>query len=265
MPQVKLPFTEYDLGRLQRGSTVVVTLIGGGANVRLMDSVNLRAFANGKSHKIRGGGLVKRSPHRMVVPSTGHWYVTVDVMGLRGSTRSHVSVEPPPLPTARSTSLMRAPLTDVSHGLPSSLTESEADTWDVFVSYASEDKAAVAQPLARALQDRGLSVWLDDLELVIGDSLRRKIDTGLARSAFGVVIFSKPFFAKDWPQYELDGIVSLSMSGKQRMLPVWHEITKDEVLERAPSMVDRIARSTSLYSVAEIADEIYSVVRPPNG
>ncbi|MFL5912585.1 MAG: hypothetical protein ACJ768_18705, partial [Gaiellaceae bacterium] len=33
------------------------------------------------------------------------------------------------------------------------------------------------------------------------DSLRRKIDTGIAASRFGIIVLSGPFFAKGWPQY----------------------------------------------------------------
>ena len=44
--------------------------------------------------------------------------------------------------------------------------------WDVFISYASEDRAAVATPLAVGLRDAGVSVWLDENELKLGDSLR---------------------------------------------------------------------------------------------
>ena len=51
--------------------------------------------------------------------------------------------------------------------------------YDVFISHASEDQDAVATPLALALQQRGLSVWLDRLELQLGDSLRQLIDAGL--------------------------------------------------------------------------------------
>jgi histidyl-tRNA synthetase len=43
--------------------------------------------------------------------------------------------------------------------------------WDVFVSHASEDKDAIARPLAKELRSRGLRVWYDEFELKIGDSL----------------------------------------------------------------------------------------------
>jgi len=90
-------------------------------------------------------------------------------------------------------------------------------TWDVFLSHASEDKEAVARPLAEALSDRGVSVWLDVLELRIGDSLRRRIDQGIRSSRFGIVVCSEAFFAKGWPQYELDGLVTRTVAGEQNL------------------------------------------------
>lgn len=253
-------FVEYNLGDLQRGSTVVVTL-NTGANVRLMDGTNLRAYKDGRRHRYHGG-LAKRSPFRITVPSDGHWYVTVDLMGLRASSvRSSAAVEPPPLPTARSAS-SGASLAYIRHEAPPIVSGDDDRVWDVFISHASEDKAAVARPLTKALQQRRVEVWLDDFELKIGDSLRRKIDTGLAQSTFGIVVLSRSFFAKDWPRYELDGILSRSVSGKQTLLPIWHEITKDEIMAQSPSLVDKIARSTAQSTIEEIADEIAAVVRP---
>jgi hypothetical protein len=252
-----IQFTKYDLGQLKKGSTVVVTLTSG-ANVRLMDYSNLQAYRNGRQHRYHGG-LVDRSPYRIPVPHDGTWYLTVDVVGLRNGTRSSVQVDPPRTPLPRATG--SDSLTGIRHELSPS-TDLHEGVWDVFVSHASEDKASVARPLALALESHGVSVWLDDFELRIGDSLRRKIDHGLARSRFGVVVFSKSFFAKGWPQYELDGIVSRSVSGEQTLLPIWHEITKDEVMAQTPSLVDKIARSTAQYTIDEIAAEIAAVVAP---
>jgi hypothetical protein len=53
--------------------------------------------------------------------------------------------------------------------------------WDIFISHASEDKAEVARPLQKILEGAGLRVWLDENQLEIGDSLREKIDEGLAQ------------------------------------------------------------------------------------
>ena len=132
---------------------------------------------------------------------------------------------------------------------------------DVFIAHASEDKEAVARPLAHALQNAGLAVWYDEFELRIGDSLRRKVDRGLANSRFGVVVLSHDFFGKGWPNYELDGLVTKSVSGEQVVLPIWHNISKAEVVEFSPSLADKVARNTSTHTVEEIAAEIVEVVR----
>jgi hypothetical protein len=55
-------------------------------------------------------------------------------------------------------------------------------SWDVFISHAREDKAAVAKPLAKALSRAGLRVWIDEHEISLGDSLTTKINEGLAHS-----------------------------------------------------------------------------------
>ena len=110
-----------------------------------------------------------------------------------------------------------------------------------------------------------MSVWYDEFELRIGDSLRRKIDKGIASSRFGVVILSRNFFAKGWPNYELDGLVTKSIGGEQVILPVWHSISKNEVMAESPSLADRLARSTATYTIQEIAREIAEVIRTRGG
>jgi hypothetical protein len=270
-----MQFTQYELRNLKRGSTVVVTLQGNAANVRLMTPSDFNSYKNGRNHRYYGG-LVTRSPAMIAVPSDGNWYLTVDLQGLSGSTRSSVRVEPPPLAPLRPlapyapaalSGIHLAPSPDVPASVNGTAGEEQQQdqqqpVWDVFVSHASEDKVEIASPLTNALQGLGVSVWLDVLELKIGDSLRRKIDEGLARSRFGVVILSKDFFAKNWPQYELDGLVTRTVSGEQSILPIWHKVTKAEVMTASPSLADKIARNTADFTIEEIAMEIAGVVKP---
>jgi len=259
-------FHHYDLGYQPRGSVVEVTLSGSAANVRLLDSSNLRSYKSGRKHRYYGG-LIRRSPARLVIPHSGHWHVTVDMQGLRGTTRSSVRVIPSealsPLPeySPRSISHLVQPSIPDEHDEGSS--EKMADIYDVFISHATEDKDEVVRPLANALVSAGLRVWYDEFELRIGDSLRRKIDHGLAHSRFGVVVLSRSFFAKNWPQYELDGLVTKEMTGEQVILPLWHGITKREVIEQSPSLADKVARSTTDFTVEEIASEIADVILNP--
>jgi len=258
---MRFQYVVHDLGRQRRGAVAVVTLRGNAANVRLMGTHNLSNYKNGRQHRY-WGGLARQSPVSLPIPSDGHWYVTVDLQGLQGTVRSGVVVEPPPLAPLRPAA-GSAPLSQIRHEAPPGADAvGDRQVWDVFISHASEDKDAVARPLAEHLRELGVTVWLDAFELRIGDSLRRKIDAGLAGSRFGVVVLSRSFFGKGWPQYELDGLVTRYVSGEQSLLPIWHDITKDEVMAESPSLADKIARSTAQYTILEIAHEIAEVVRP---
>ncbi len=134
---------------------------------------------------------------------------------------------------------------------------------DFFISHASEDKDSFVRELAVSLEQGGASVWYDEFTLKVGDSLRREIDRGLANSTFGIVVLSTHFFAKEWPQRELDGLIALDTEGSKRILPIWHEITKDVVLRHSPMLADMVALNTSLKTVDEITSSLLDlVVRP---
>lgn len=135
------------------------------------------------------------------------------------------------------------------------------EQFDVFISHASEDKDAFVRPLAQALKDRGLDVWYDEFTLKWGDSLRGEIDRGLAGSRYGVVVLSKHFFSKPWPQTELDGLLTKEISGGGRVLPIWHDIAHSEVQQASPILASKMARTTKDKSVTELADELVSICR----
>lgn len=250
-------FLKYDLGNLKRGEVVEVTLTSG-ANVRLMDSSNFNSYKNGRKHRFYGG-LSKKSPIRIAVPSSGHWYVAVDMQGLRGSTRASVRVVPGALPEIQERPLSEVPSL-VRDNIPPPA-ETGGETHDVFISHASEDKDDFVRPLANALINEGLNVWYDEMTLRIGDSLRQKIDKGLANSRVGLVVLSPSFISKGWTNYELDGIVTRTVSGEQVLLPIWHNVTKQQVVDYSPSLADKVARSTATHTINEIADEIADLIR----
>jgi len=116
--------------------------------------------------------------------------------------------------------------------------------YDCFICHASEDKESFVRNLAKKLDNVGYNVWYDEFTLTLGDSLRRKIDHGLANSRFGVVVLSKYFFEKKWPQDELDGLVAREKLGKKVILPIWHGVTKEDVEKFSPILAGRVAVST---------------------
>lgn len=244
-------FLHTDLKQKSKGEIVEVTLTRG-ANVRLLDSSNFSNYKNGKKHRYYGG-LVKSSPFRIAIPSSGHWHLVIDMQGLAGSTSASVRMLPAPLPEVREAPLSSVP-TLVNNRPPA--VEGGGQIHDVFISHASEDKDDFVRPLAKALMDCGLNVWYDEMTLRIGDSLRQKIDKGLASSRVGLVVLSPSFIKKGWTNYELDGIVTRAVSGEQVLLPIWHNVTKQQVIEFSPSIADKVARSTATHTVEEIAAEI---------
>lgn len=115
-------------------------------------------------------------------------------------------------------------------------------TRDCFICHASEDKEAIARPLAEALKERGYEVWFDEYELGVGDSLREAIDKGLATSRFGIVVLSEQFFEKKWTQHELNGLIAREIVGGERLLlPIWHEINETFLIKVSPPLADRVA------------------------
>ena len=74
-------------------------------------------------------------------------------------------------------------------------------------------------------------------------------------------MLSRDFIKKGWTNYELDGIISKAVSGEQIMLPIWHEITKQEIIAYSPSLADKVARNTSSYTIDEIANEIAELIQ----
>jgi TIR domain len=118
---------------------------------------------------------------------------------------------------------------------------------DVFVSHASEDKEEVADPLVGLLNSSRVTTWYDTTELRLGDSLLERIDDGLLNSRFGVVILSRSFFSKQWPRRELDGLFSRRTSDEKfRILPVWHNVSVEEVGQFSPILAGHVGVPTTL-------------------
>jgi hypothetical protein len=116
--------------------------------------------------------------------------------------------------------------------------------YDAFISYASEDRKEVARPLVEKLTEYGLKIWYDKFELQIGDFIRERIDEGLSSSRYGIIILSHNYFNKPWPKMELEGLIGKEVSGAARILPIWHNITYDEVLKQSPILAAKFAINT---------------------
>jgi hypothetical protein len=252
----------YDLGNLKQEVTVVVTLKNQ-ANVQLMSLSEYNNYKAGRRYRYHGG-RVTQSPFRITVPSNGHWVIAIDLGGYAGRISASVTVQPPPrgfLPEARLPQVNPASNVAVrTEPQEPAGDQLGGQTWDVFISHATEDKDTVARPLRDALTKLGITVWLDEAQMRIGHSLRRKIDDGIRSSRFGVVILSDSFFRKGWTNHELDGLATRTVAGEQSLLPIWHDLTPDEVMAYSPSLADKVAMNTSECGIEDIAGQIAEVV-----
>ena len=132
--------------------------------------------------------------------------------------------------------------------------------WDVFICHANEDKEDFVRSFAESLRDAGLKVWYDEFSLKAGDRLRRSIDEGLKRSSYGIVVLSTFFFEKHWPPQELDGLAQLEVGGRDVIIPVWHNLGREEIVNHSPMLADRMAIPSSL-PPNEVVKEVLRVVR----
>jgi hypothetical protein len=136
--------------------------------------------------------------------------------------------------------------------------------YDVFIPHASEDKVDVVRPLVTELSNLGVTSWYDENVLTLGDSIRKTIDHGLLQCRFGVVIVSPFFVSKRWPEYEFNGLIAREMETGKVILPVWHNITKNVLLQNYPNLADRYALSTANSTIENIAlsiaDQVYKSI-----
>lgn len=138
----------------------------------------------------------------------------------------------------------------------------EQISFDIFISHASEDKVKLVRRLAQLLDEEQLSVWYDEHSLLPGDSLRKSIDMGLSRSRYGIVILSPAFFGKQWPEWELNGLVQLqNSSDSARIIPIWHNIDHEDVVRYSPPLADIVAIKSEL-GIGYVVEQILKVVRP---
>ena len=134
--------------------------------------------------------------------------------------------------------------------------------YDLFISHASEDKDAIVRPLATLLERLSVRVWYDEFSLQLGDSLTASIDKGLQESRYGLVVLSKAFLSKKWPEYEYRSLMTREIDGERVILPLWYDVTKDDIKNFSLYLADIKALPISRANFGKIVPAILKVVRP---
>ena len=134
--------------------------------------------------------------------------------------------------------------------------------YDLFISHASEDKDVIVRPLATILERLSVRVWYDEFSLQLGDSLTASIDKGLQESRYGLVVLSKAFLSKKWSEYEYRSLMTREIDGERVILPLWYDVTKDDIQNFSLYLADIKALPISRANFGKIVPAILKVVRP---
>lgn len=136
------------------------------------------------------------------------------------------------------------------------------EEYDVFVSHAWEDKEGFVDEFVAELEKLDIKVWYDKQRIKWGDSMRARIDNGLKKSKFGIAVISPDYIAdgKYWTKAELDGLFQLESVNGKMLLPIWHNITKQQVMNYSPIVASKLAMTTASMTAEEIAKEMQSLL-----
>lgn len=90
----------------------------------------------------------------------------------------------------------------------------------VFVSHTAADKP-FARRIAVALRAAGHEPWIDEDEILVGESIPAAVQRGLQGADFTVICLSKVAAARGWTEAERDAVLMQQFHDrKERILPV---------------------------------------------
>src|SRR5690349_11991982 len=92
-------------------------------------------------------------------------------------------------------------------------------TPQLYFAHAHEDRE-MALPLAKKMMASGIDVWFDQWEIKIGDSLRRKMESGLSTCTHFLVLLTPQSVGKPWVETEIDAGFLRSVGGQARFLGI---------------------------------------------
>ena len=97
--------------------------------------------------------------------------------------------------------------------------------------------------------------------------MRKKIDEGLKKSKFGIIVLSPNYIAENkyWTKIELDGLFQLESINGKTILPIWHHLTKKEVTEYSPIIASKLAMTTATMTAEDIAKEMLELIPKVSG
>lgn len=133
------------------------------------------------------------------------------------------------------------------------------DLRDTFLCHAWDDRKGAAKELHDHLEALGVSVWFSEKDVVLGSSLLREIDKGLANSRVGIVLVTPAFLRR----VQAEGIADKELSAllaRDLLVPIVHETTYEALREVSPLLGSRSGLSTAEESMKDLAAKLGELV-----
>lgn len=133
------------------------------------------------------------------------------------------------------------------------------DLRDVFLCHAWDDRKGAAKELHDLLESRGVSVWFSEKDVLLGTSLLREIDKGLAKSRVGIVLVTPALLRR----LAGEGIADKELSAllaRDLLVPIVHNTTYEALREVSPLLGSRSGLSTAEEAMENVAAKLAELV-----
>lgn len=135
------------------------------------------------------------------------------------------------------------------------------DLRDIFLCHAWDDRKGAAKELHDLLESRGLSVWFSEKDVLLGTSLLREIDRGLAKSRVGIVLVTPALLSRLRGESIADKELS-ALLARDLLVPIVHGTTYEALREVSPLLGSRSGLSTAEDPMANVAAKLAELVAP---
>ena len=130
----------------------------------------------------------------------------------------------------------------------------------VFLSYTSDD-TEVARRIAEALMANGIDTWWSQWSIAPGDSLRQKIDEGLADCTHFLVLLTPRSIDKPWVNAEMDAALVQKLNNQCQFLPVRHDLPVSALPPLLKGLLSPTV--TTDEDLKQLINDIHGVSRKP--
>jgi len=134
-----------------------------------------------------------------------------------------------------------------------------SDPRDVFLCHAWDDRGGAAKELHDLLESLNVSVWFSEKDVLLGSTLLREIDKGLAKSRVGVVLVTPALLER----LQGEGIADKELSvflATDLLVPVVHDTTYEALRDVSPMLASRSGLSTAEGAMANVAAKLAELI-----